>query len=133
MANYINSVNLVGRVGKEPEIKIFDSGTVLAKFTIAVKGRSKDAAPSWFSIQCWGDSAIAVGDYVHKGDLIGISDGELRINRWIDKKTGKQRIYPYINTNRIEFIGSKRDSSTTNSNPGNQNNSVAGFNIPANF
>ena len=106
----LNVVNLVGRAGAAPDIKHFQSGTVLCKLPLAVNRRSRNSdQPDWFDLEIWGRTAEIAGDYVKKGSLIGIQ-GTLKIDTWEDRNTGGQRSSPTIKVNRLDLLGSKRDN-----------------------
>ncbi len=109
----LNQINLVGRIGQDPEIKYFDSGSVLAKVNLAVNRRSKDEAPNWFPLEFWGKQAEVVANYVRKGSLIGI-EGELKLDEWNDKETGILRSKPVIRVNRLELLASANNSPNSN-------------------
>ena len=109
----LNQINLVGRIGQDPEIKYFDSGSVLAKVNLAVNRRKKDEAPDWFTLQFWGKQAEVVGNYVRKGSLIGI-EGQLQLDEWNDKETGILRSKPVIRVNRLELLSSANNSTDSN-------------------
>ena len=53
----INTVNLVGRAGREPDVRYFESGSIVANFTLAVNRRSRDEEPDWFNLKIWGKQA----------------------------------------------------------------------------
>ncbi len=116
----INSVTLVGRAGRDPEVRYFESGTVVANLTIAVNRRSKNDQPDWFNLEIWGKQAQVAADYVKKGSLLGIS-GSLKLNQWKDKSTGENRTKPVVRVDRLELLGSKKDS-MSNDMTTNQNN-----------
>ncbi len=105
----LNIVHLIGRAGRDPEIKYFESGKVLCTLTLAVNRRSKDDEPDWFNLKFWDKTAEIAKNYVRKGSQIGIS-GSLSIESWADKTTGSKRFSPVINVDRLELLGSKRDS-----------------------
>ncbi len=105
----VNSITLVGRAGRDPELRYFESGTVVANLTLAVNRRARDEDPDWFNLEIWGKTAQVAADYVRKGSLIGII-GSLRIEKWTDKASGEQRSKPVIRVDRLELLGSKRDS-----------------------
>ena len=63
----INTVNLVGRAGREPDVKYFESGSIVANFTLAVNRRSRDEEPDWFNLEIWGKQAQIAADYVKNG------------------------------------------------------------------
>jgi single-strand DNA-binding protein len=105
----VNSITLVGRAGRDPEIKYLESGNCVANLTLAVNRRSRDEEPDWFNLEIWGKQAQVAADYVRKGSLLGII-GSVRIEKWTDKTTGEQRSKPVIRVDRLELLGSKRDS-----------------------
>ncbi len=119
----INAVNLVGRAGREPDVRYFESGSTVANFTLAVNRRSRDEEPDWFNIEIWGKQAQIAADYVRKGSLIGIS-GSLKIDTWKDKNTGEDRFKPVIRVDRLNLLGSKKDNETNNNYGTNANNNV---------
>ena len=105
----INSVNLVGRVGRDPEVRYFESGTIVANFTMAVNRRSRNDEPDWFNLEIWGKQAQVAADYVRKGSLIGIT-GSFKLDSWKDRNTGEDRNKPVVRVDRLELLGAKRDS-----------------------
>ena len=105
----LNVVTLVGRAGRDPEVKYFESGSVVCKFTFAVDRRSKRTdQPDWFDLEMWGKTAEIAADYVRKGKLIGIK-GSLKFEYWQDRNTGASRSKPVIRVDQLELLGSKRD------------------------
>lgn len=103
-------MTLVGRVGGDPDVKYFESGTVLCKLTLAVNRRTKNSdQPDWFNLEIWGKTAQVAADYVRKGAQIGVT-GSLRFERWQDRNTGANRSKPVIRVDQLEFLGSKRDN-----------------------
>lgn len=105
----MNSITLAGRAGRDPELRYFESGTSVANLTLAVKGRTKDADAIWFNLEIWGKSAQVAADYVRKGSLIGVT-GHVKIDKWTDKATGQERSKPVVVVDRLELLGSKKDS-----------------------
>ncbi len=105
----MNSVTLVGRVGKEIDIKHFESGSVVAKFSLAVNRRKKDDQPDWFDLECWGKTAEVVEKYVSKGKQIAVK-GSLKFDRWNDRNTGQERSRAVIQVDKLELLGSKNDA-----------------------
>ena len=73
----VNHIVLVGRAGRDPEIRYFESGKVVTTFSMAVNRPMKDAQTDWFDIEIWGKQAEIAGEYVKKGSLIGI-EGRIR-------------------------------------------------------
>lgn len=106
----LNVVNLVGRVGGDPDVKYFESGSVKCNLTLAVNRRSRNnEQPDWFNLELWGKTAEVAANYVRKGSLIGIQ-GALKIETWEDRSTGANRSKPIIKVERLDLLGSKRDT-----------------------
>ncbi len=115
----INSISLVGRAGRDPDVRYFESGSVVANLTMAVNRKSRDDEPDWFNLEIWGKQAQVAADYVKKGSLLGVI-GSFKLDRWKDKNTGEEKTKPVIRVDRLELLGSKRDAETN------------GFNSPSN-
>jgi len=109
----INSVTLVGRAGRDPEVRYFESGTVVANLTMAVNRRNREDEPDWFNLEIWGKQAQVAADYVKKGSLIGVT-GSFKMDSWKDRNTGEDRNKPVVRVDRLELLGSKRDSENSN-------------------
>ncbi len=107
----LNRVTLVGRVGRDPELKNFTSGSKVATFTLAVNRRSgnRDEPPDWFDIEVWEKTADIAANYVRKGSLVGIT-GTLRFDRWQDRNSGEDRQKPIIRVEQLDLLGSRRDN-----------------------
>jgi single-strand DNA-binding protein len=104
-----NRVALVGRAGRDPEVRYFESGSMVANLTLAVNRRSRDDEPDWFNLEIWGKQAQVAADYVRKGSLLGII-GSFKLDRWTDRSSGEERTKPVIRVDRLELLGSKRDA-----------------------
>ena len=109
----VNSISLVGRAGRDPEVKYFESGSIVANFTLAVNRRSRNEEPDWFNLEIWGKQAQVAADYVKKGSLIGIT-GSFKMDSWKDRNTGEDRNKPVVRVDRLELLGSRRDSENSN-------------------
>jgi len=95
MSNLRNHVQLMGRLGQEPEIITLDSGKKLAKFSLATNERytntegEKIENTDWHNIIAWGKTADIIENYVNKGQEIVIS-GKLS-SRSYENKEGQKR------------------------------------------
>ncbi|MEM9162533.1 MAG: single-stranded DNA-binding protein [Cyanobacteria bacterium P01_F01_bin.4] len=106
----LNILTLVGRAGRDPEVRYFESGNVLCKFTIAVNRRSRNSdQPDWFNLEVWGRTAEIAANYVRKGSLVGVT-GALKIDSWQDRSSGAMRSSPVVRVERLDLLGSRRDS-----------------------
>ena len=92
----INKVILVGRLGKDPEIRSTPGGTSVAKFTLATDERFTDKAgerqerTEWHNITAWGKLGEICGQYLKKGKLVYI-EGSIRTDSWDDKESGQKK------------------------------------------
>ena len=116
----INTINLVGRAGREPDVRYFESGSTVANFTLAVNRISRSDEPDWFNLEIWGKQAQIAADYVKKGSLIGIT-GSFKIDSWKDKNTGEDRFKPVVRVDRLNLLSSRKE--TDDGNFSNNNNS----------
>ena len=117
----INTINLVGRAGREPDVRYFESGSTVANFTLAVNRISRNDEPDWFNLEIWGKQAQIAADYVKKGSLVGIT-GSLKIDSWKDKNTGEDRFKPVVRVDRLNLLGSRKETDNSNFS-NNKNNS----------
>ncbi len=111
--NEINQATIVGRVGKDPELRYFESGSSMATFSVAVNRPTKNKETDWFDIKLWGKSAEIAGEYVRKGSLVGII-GQVDFDSWNDKTTGDLQVKPVISGSELRLLGSKADSIANN-------------------
>ena len=102
----MNSVNIIGRLTKEPELQHTPGGKSVLKVSVALNDGYKENQKSYFfDVQIWDKSAENVAKYVKKGDRIGLS-GKLVQDRWQDKD-GNKRSKVYVNAFQIFFIETK--------------------------
>ena len=84
-----NLVILVGNVGKDPEIKYNDNGSVVASLVLATNDGYKDKSgqwvdkTTWHNVICWGALAKRVEKFIQKGTNITIH-GRLAVDTWTE-------------------------------------------------
>lgn len=105
----VNVVNLVGRLGQDPDTRYFESGAVTTSFTLAVNTGKKDAPPDWFNIKTWSKTAEIAAQYTRKGSLVGIT-GSFEFERWKDRTTGADRQKLVVKVNQLTLLSSKSDN-----------------------
>lgn len=105
----MNSISLVGRAGRDPETRYFESGSVVANLTLAVNRRKKDEEPDWFNLEIWGKTAEVATNYVRKGSMIGVT-GSIHQEKWTDRASGEEKSKWVVRVDRLDLLGSKRDS-----------------------
>ncbi|MCP9889101.1 single-stranded DNA-binding protein [Cyanobium sp. ATX 6A2] len=107
----INTITLVGRAGRDPETRFFESGSVVTNLSLAVNRPSREEEPDWFNLEIWGKQAQVAADYVRKGSLIGVI-GRMTSEQWTDRNTGERRSKPVVKVDRLALLGSRADSAT---------------------
>ena len=113
MASIINTTIFTGHAAKQPELRIFESGSKKATFSVAVKppyAKSKNDPPLWFDCEAWGAPAQVCADYISKGKEVYIQ-GSTKIERWQDKGTGSSRSKIVVLIEVMTLIGPKTSSS----------------------
>ena len=108
MASSVNKVILVGRLGKDPEVRYTSGGKAVANFSIATDESYKDASgekqkkTEWHSIVVWGNSVENfVQKYLHKGDMVYI-EGKLQTRSW--EKDGVKKYTTEVNVTDIKGL-----------------------------
>ncbi len=114
MAGTVNKVILVGRLGKDPELKYMPSGAPVAKFSLATDESFKDKTgekqehTEWHTIVAYDKLAEICGEYLTKGKLIYI-EGSIRSRQWQDQAGNKRTSYEII-AFRMQMLGSRAES-----------------------
>jgi single-strand DNA-binding protein len=83
----LNKVMLIGRLGKDPDLKAIPDGTPIARFSLATQRHWRDelgekhSETEWHQILAWGKLAEIVAQYMRKGLLIYV-EGRLQTHSW---------------------------------------------------
>ena len=101
----MNCVVLAGRLGFDPEIKYFDSGTAKCRLRLATDRPSKEKKTDWHTIELWGKSAESAAEHLKKGSVIGIEGGRLEYQEF--EKNGEKRSIPVVVANSWRYVGNK--------------------------
>ena len=111
MTTLRNSVQLIGRLGKEPEVRTFESGTKMASFSLATndvyynnKGEKVEDV-QWHNIVAWGKKVDIIENYLKKGSEVAIQ-GKLT-SRSYETKEGDKRYVTEVNMNELLMLGKK--------------------------
>jgi single-strand DNA-binding protein len=107
----VNKVILVGRLGKDPEVRNLDNGAVVANFTMATSESYKDKTTGekkeiteWHNIVLWRGLAEISQRYLHKGDMVYV-EGKLRTRSW--EKDGVTRYTTEIIADNMTMLSTK--------------------------
>ena len=111
MKNLRNNVQLIGNLGMNPEVKTLESGSTVAKFSIATSDRYKNnkgeqvEETTWHNLVAWGKTAEIAEKYLKKGSQVAV-DGKLT-NRSYEAKDKTKRYVTEILINEILLLGAK--------------------------
>lgn len=114
MARGVNRVTLLGGVGKDPEVRASNSGSVIASFSLATQDREKNQSGEWVDKTEWhnlvafGRTAEIVRDYVKKGSQLYV-EGKITNRSWDDKETGQKKYKTEILVNELVLLGGKSE------------------------
>ena len=111
MAKSVNKVILLGNVGKDPEIRSTQGGTIVATFSIATTDRQKDPQGNWQDKTEWHNlvafqrTAEIIRDYVKKGSKLYI-EGRIQTRSW-DDKDGQKKYRTEIIVNDLVLLSGR--------------------------
>lgn len=106
----MNSVNLIGNIGTDIELKYSGNGKAISKFNLAVQDDYNREKTHWVSVTCFGKTAEITSEYLRKGSKCGII-GKLNFEQW--EQEGQKRSKLTVIADRIEFLDSKSDKQTS--------------------
>ena len=111
----VNKAILIGRLGKDPDLRYTPGGKAVASFSLATSERwsgqdgQKKESTTWHNIVAWGRQAEVLKEYMHKGSQIYI-EGRIS-NRSYDDKEGNKKYISEIVVQNFQFLDSKGSSS----------------------
>ncbi len=115
----VNKVILVGRLGKDPEVRNLENGASVANFTIATSESYKDKTTGekkeiteWHNIVLWRGLAEIAQKYLHKGDMVYI-EGKLRTRSW--EKEGVTRYTTEIVGDNMTMLSTRGSGGSSSS------------------
>ncbi len=112
----LNKVQIIGNLGKDPEMKHTPSGKSVTAFNVAVNstynsGGEQRKETEWFNIEAWGKTGEIIKQYASKGSLIYI-EGRLKTDKFEDKQSGETKYFTKVVVANFQFL-----SSNSNGNP----------------
>lgn len=119
----LNKVMLIGRVGKDGELRSTAQGKDVLSFSLATSktwtsnGEKKEQT-EWHNVVFFGKSANTIARWVTKGRKIWV-EGEIQYRQWEDKHSGQKRYATQIQAESIQFLdkGKEQDAAPTLSIP----------------
>ena len=108
----LNHIVIMGRLGKDPELRRTQSGVAVATFNVAVDRDFKDKATGqratdWITCVAWRSTAEFVEKYCSKGSQVLVA-GRLQMRDWTDKD-GNKRISAEVQAENVYFAGAKTE------------------------
>lgn len=105
----LNKVQLIGRLGKDPETRFTPKGNKVCQFTLAVDQRWKSGdeikeTTEWFNVEAWGNLGEICQNYLTKGRLVYI-EGRLRTNRY--EQEGETRYFTKVIAQQMQILDRK--------------------------
>lgn len=110
----VNKAILLGRLGKDPELKYTSSGKAVCTFSLATSERwtgadgQKTESTCWHNIVAWGKQGEVIKEYLSKGRELYI-EGRIQ-NRSYDDKDGNKKYISEVVLQTFSFVGSRGDS-----------------------
>lgn len=107
----LNSVNIVGRLTRDIQIRKTPGGTSVAEIGLANNSRVKrgdnwEDKVSFIDIVCFGRAADSCAEHLSKGSQIAVS-GRLDMDTWDDKQTGQKRSKMRVVAESIQYLDKK--------------------------
>ena len=121
MARTINRVELLGRVGAEPEMRYTSNGTAVTNLSLATDRQRKDgeSTTDWHRVVCWAKLAETINQYVAKGDRLYVT-GRLVYDSYEAPSTGsgqatdgQRRYYTEVHARDVVFLDSRNGQRDT--------------------
>jgi single-strand DNA-binding protein len=109
----LNRVQLIGRLGKDPESRFTPTGKKVVHFSLAVSNRWKSAegeakeATEWVNIEAWGRLGEICAQYLRKGSLVFL-EGRLKTDKF-DDKSGETKYYTKVVALSMQMLDRKVD------------------------
>ena len=108
----LNRIEIIGNVGKEPEMRFTPSGKSVTSFSVAVNSKfGETETTEWFNIVAWNKLAETCNQYLQKGQQVFV-EGRLQTRTW-DSDDGIKHYKTEVIANRVLFLGKRKESETT--------------------
>ena len=101
----LNSIILMGRATKDPEVRVGANESHIVSFDIAVDNLGKDAGSSFFPVKVFGALGDNVAKYVRKGHRVAVL-GRIQQRTYLTKDGSKRAVYEVL-ADSVEFLESK--------------------------
>lgn len=100
----MNTALLIGNLTRDPELRYTSGGKAIAEFSIAVnKGSGENRTTTFIRCEAWEKTAEYIAERARKGGKVFV-EGELKVDTWNDKETGKRREKMIVNVRSITVM-----------------------------
>jgi single-strand DNA-binding protein len=119
MAGSVNKVQLIGNVGRDPEMRYLQGGEAVTTFSLATNRRWRGddgqahEQTEWHSVVAWRKLAEQCGEYLEKGRQVYV-EGRLQTRSWDDQASGQKRYRTEVVAERMVLLDSRGAGATTN-------------------
>ena len=108
----LNRVQLMGRLGQDPDTRFTPTGKQVVKFSLAISNRWKKDGEvkentEWVNIEAWGRLAEVCNEYLRKGSLI-YAEGRLKTDKYVDD-SGENRYFAKVVIQQMQMLDRKAD------------------------
>jgi len=108
----LNRIEIIGNVGKEPEMRFTPSGKPVTSFSVACNSKfGEKETTEWFNIVAWNKLAETCNQYLQKGQQVFV-EGRLQTRTWEDND-GVKHYKTEVIANRVLFLGKRKEDETT--------------------
>ena len=118
----VNKVILIGNLGKDPEVRVFEGGTKKAMFSLATaesfkdKNGNRQEKTEWHNVIFWGNLCDVIEKFLKKGDSVYV-EGKIT-QRSYDDKDGVKRYITEIVGASLTMLGGKKNSGDSSTGSG---------------
>lgn len=108
----LNKVQLMGRLGQDPDSRFTPTGKQVVKFSLAISNRWKKDGEvkentEWVNIEAWGRLAEVCNEYLRKGSLVYV-EGRLKTDKYVDD-SGENRYFAKVVIQQMQMLDRKAD------------------------
>ena len=109
----LNRVQIIGRLGQDPDAPYTPTGKQVIKFSVAISNRWKKDGDvkeytEWVNIEAWGRLAEICNEYLRKGSLVFI-EGRLKTDKYVDD-TNTTRYFTKVVVQQMQMLDKREDT-----------------------
>ena len=108
-----NSAELIGRHGRDPNVRVTADGKKICRFNLATNFRKNgsdnkpEIGTDWHKVVIWDGLAETAEKILNQGDLVFVR-GPIKTRSWEDEKTKEQKVVVEIHAHEFELLAKKK-------------------------